>query len=44
MRAYVERLKILADINDPMVKRRFEDGQGVSLIICAFRPQVADLH
>ncbi|KAK4242294.1 phosphatidylethanolamine-binding protein [Achaetomium macrosporum] len=28
MRAYVERLKILADINDPMVKRRFEDGQG----------------
>jgi large subunit ribosomal protein L35 len=28
MREYVERLKILADINDPLVKRRFEDGQG----------------
>ncbi|KAL2135075.1 hypothetical protein VTI74DRAFT_9891 [Chaetomium olivicolor] len=28
LRAYVERLKILADINDPMVKRRFEDGKG----------------
>ncbi len=25
---YVESLKIMADINDPMVKRRFEDGQG----------------
>lgn len=30
MRNYVERLKILADINDPMVKRRFEDGMGAS--------------
>ncbi|KAL2266501.1 hypothetical protein VTJ83DRAFT_5853 [Remersonia thermophila] len=30
MRAYVERLKILADINDPMVKRRFEDGMGTA--------------
>ncbi|KAL2169641.1 hypothetical protein VTG60DRAFT_5866 [Thermothelomyces hinnuleus] len=28
LRKYVEELKILADINDPMVKRRFEDGQG----------------
>lgn len=28
MRKYVEELKILADINDPLVKRRFEDGQG----------------
>ncbi|KAK4155935.1 phosphatidylethanolamine-binding protein [Chaetomidium leptoderma] len=28
LREHVERLKILADINDPMVKRRFEDGQG----------------
>jgi large subunit ribosomal protein L35 len=28
MRRYVERLKILADINDPLVKRRFEDGMG----------------
>ncbi|KAI9149597.1 PEBP-like protein [Paramyrothecium foliicola] len=28
MRKYVEELKILADINDPMVKKRFEDGLG----------------
>ncbi|KAK0626705.1 phosphatidylethanolamine-binding protein [Immersiella caudata] len=28
LRAYVEELKILADINDPLVKRRFEDGMG----------------
>ncbi|KAL2019995.1 hypothetical protein VTK56DRAFT_8995 [Thermocarpiscus australiensis] len=28
MRAYIEKLKILADINDPLVKRRFEDGKG----------------
>jgi large subunit ribosomal protein L35 len=28
LREHVERLKILADINDPLVKRRFEDGQG----------------
>jgi large subunit ribosomal protein L35 len=25
---YVERLKILADANDPIVKKRFEDGTG----------------
>ncbi|KAI5287505.1 hypothetical protein KEM54_005947 [Ascosphaera aggregata] len=25
---YLEHLKILADINDPIVKRKFEDGQG----------------
>ncbi|KFA72417.1 hypothetical protein S40288_09817 [Stachybotrys chartarum IBT 40288] len=28
MRRSVERLKILADINDPLVKKRFEDGLG----------------
>ncbi|EXJ84278.1 hypothetical protein A1O3_04945 [Capronia epimyces CBS 606.96] len=28
MEAELERLKILADINDPSVKRRFEDGKG----------------
>jgi large subunit ribosomal protein L35 len=28
MRRELERLKILADINDPMVKKRFEDGMG----------------
>jgi len=28
LRKYVEELKILVDINDPVVKRRFEDGMG----------------
>lgn len=28
MRKYLEELKILADINDPVVKKRFEDGEG----------------
>ncbi|EFX04393.1 mitochondrial large ribosomal subunit [Grosmannia clavigera kw1407] len=28
LRQHVEELKILADINDPLVKRRFEDGLG----------------
>ena len=36
---YVEELKILADINDPQVKRTFEDGQGkcpigISMRLC----------
>jgi len=29
MGKYLEELKIWADINDPMVKKRFEDGQGI---------------
>lgn len=29
MRKYLEHLKILADINDPLVKKRFEDGLGM---------------
>jgi large subunit ribosomal protein L35 len=29
MQRYLERLKILADINDPLVKKRFEDGEGM---------------
>jgi large subunit ribosomal protein L35 len=29
MQQYLERLKILADINDPLVKKRFEDGEGM---------------
>ena len=29
MHKYLEELKILADINDPMVKKRFEDGDGM---------------
>lgn len=28
MRRHLETLKVLADINDPLVKRRFEDGMG----------------
>ncbi|KAK6951913.1 hypothetical protein Daesc_006438 [Daldinia eschscholtzii] len=28
LRKWVEQLKILADVNDPIVKRRFEDGLG----------------
>ena len=29
MQKRLEELKILADINDPLVKKRFEDGQGM---------------
>lgn len=29
MQLHLERLKIHADINDPLVKRKFEDGQGI---------------
>jgi large subunit ribosomal protein L35 len=32
MNKYLEKLKILADINDPVVKKRFEDGLGSSLL------------
>lgn len=32
MQRYLERLKILADINDPMIKKRFEDGQGTLIL------------
>ena len=28
MQKYLEDLKVLADINDPMIKKRFEDGMG----------------
>ncbi|TVY89571.1 54S ribosomal protein L35, mitochondrial [Lachnellula willkommii] len=28
MRRYLEKLKIEADINDPLIKKRFEDGEG----------------
>ncbi|RDW88643.1 hypothetical protein BP6252_00675 [Coleophoma cylindrospora] len=28
MRRHLEHLKVLADINDPMIKKRFEDGEG----------------
>lgn len=29
MSRYLEKLKILADINDPLIKKRFEDGEGM---------------
>jgi large subunit ribosomal protein L35 len=29
MRRYLEELKIFADINDPLIKKRFEDGEGI---------------
>ncbi len=28
MKEHLEGLKILADINDPLIKKRFEDGEG----------------
>lgn len=39
MEHQLERLKILADINDPMVKKRFEDGLGISLYSTGRRQQ-----
>lgn len=30
MRRHLEYLKIQADINDPLIKKRFEDGEGIS--------------
>ena len=29
MSRHLEKLKILADINDPLIKKRFEDGEGM---------------
>ena len=29
MQKHLEHLKILADINDPTIKKRFEDGEGM---------------
>ena len=33
MHLHLENLKILADINDPVIKKRFEDGQGSILFL-----------
>lgn len=33
MKKYLEYLKIQADINDPLIKKRFEDGDGMSILI-----------
>lgn len=35
MRKDLEHLKILADINDPNVKRRFEDGKGTHILVAS---------
>lgn len=35
MEKHLEKLKILADINDPMIKKRFEDGMGKPMVIDA---------
>lgn len=32
MRRHLEYLKIQADINDPMIKKRFEDGEGMQIL------------
>lgn len=32
MQKYLEELKILADINDPVIKKRFEDGEGQTAV------------
>ena len=38
MELHLEHLKILADINDPLVKKKFEDGQGEKTgLCCVFR-------
>jgi large subunit ribosomal protein L35 len=29
---HLEKLKILADINDPLIKKRFEDGEGMHTV------------
>ena len=34
MQKYLEELKILADVNDPVIKKRFEDGMGMRIERC----------
>lgn len=38
MRQSVEKLKLLADVNDPLVKKRFEDGMGMSSCALSMSP------
>ena len=33
MQKYLEELKILADVNDPVIKKRFEDGMGTYILL-----------
>lgn len=37
MRRKLEQYKILADINDPLVKKKFEDGHGMDFIVRKYR-------
>ena len=34
LRRRLEQLMVLADINDPLVKKRFEDGLSACLLLC----------
>lgn len=38
LKKHVEELKVLADINDPLVKKRFEDGLGESTCLFLLAP------
>ena len=47
MERYLHELKILADINDPVIKKRFEDGQGMLDISSSHAPnpyQFSPIH
>lgn len=37
----LERLKILVDINDPLVKKKFEDGFGTQCVLTCTRELVS---
>lgn len=37
MERHLEQLKIQADINDPVIKKRFEDGQGKPNVLSPFQ-------
>jgi large subunit ribosomal protein L35 len=43
MRERLERTKILADINDPIVKKTFEDKQGMLLIVLVYSKTCKEL-
>lgn len=50
MRRHLEKLKILADINDPLIKKRFEDGEGMSakryivFCLCVTKQEPGDMN
>ena len=47
MRRKLEQYKILADINDPLVKKKFEDGHGMNFAIRKYRllrTRVNEIH